>query len=932
MSSVEFALRSGEIVEIKSHELPPNGEEICSALKIEGVNLEVYGSIANLYKSTGNIRECISVIQKAIEDSESRDEPSFTKYYAILKSALILNSLRGEISEEILNEATSNLNSVERYGSSSNDPHVLQSNLLKVLVYYHRGLYDLCEAQLRTLTSTDGHADNFLYHLLAGIVKMKSNDYIEGLKSLIESFKIYPWCPTMILIGDCWNHLGYLEKSMDSLRIAVDLCTDRQMKLFISSKMTNICSKIPMKNFLFEALNIYLALVNNANEVDFHSICLMADHFFYRKQYEKCLSLINYALKNESNLSPSLLSYVYYIQAKLNHASNNLEEAYVNYMTSLRHQSDFWPSVAGLAKIYTCRRDVNSAINFLEKLPSNLIDSSLQKLIFLIYTHKYLDSKNSKYLILARNAANSGIDSFQSIQLYQQLIRPNIDMRENLDDNSFYSFNHASLSSIFDSTPFKFSSSDFEDVAKFNFIVTDISCTVSDHLLPGNPDFVLLTGYKYLFEGSISKAMDVAKELAGTHEDDPQGWFLLADCQYAQKAYVPCRKTLERVLQKINKHNEIALVKLGALYVDFARSSKKSGDVKSMRAHYKRSMEFFAKTLTINALNMYAAIGVAVVLAENGDHVSAKELFDGVRGVTCIKPELEVEACLGAANCLLNTSPQNDNVIFGCFHQALKKVDACGHSKETFKQKIHLFFAKAYFVCGIALGQLKYIEKSRDLLSKIDDGYIEKATVKIDEAILIIGGCEIVMQNEAYHTLSTVEESLVKIQLSIDILDGLKDQKFKYEHLVPKYLKEAAKLKQELTEIHTKLATGTKIKSNYLEEIQKQRELVLKQQEEEQVRLEEEKRRKTEEIERQRRVLAEKVKDMRVTSKIDIASEEEEDMASGAEDSSKKRKSEEAKSPRKRKSNGPAPLSDDFVFSSGDEEEDIPNNDEKMEE
>ena len=929
MNSVEFALRSGEIVEIKSHELPQSAEEICSALKIEGVNLEVYGSIANLYKSNGNIKECMSVLQMALEDSESRNDTTSSSNFLILKSAILMSSALYDISEESLDQTTLCLNTIERLNYSEISSR--EALLLKALIYYHRGLLDLCEAQLRTLCGPEVYDEGkYLYFFLSGIIKLKSTEYQEALKNFIESFKLHPWGPTMVLIGASWGGLGYLEKEMECLRIALEIAQNPSLKSNIVSKMIRLCCKIPSKKYIQEGMSIFMQLLEsvlNQEKPDYNGLALLIEHFFYKKQFNIVRSLVSRILKDESILNSLLLSYIYFIQAKMSHIESNFEDALIKYMTSLRHKSDFWPSVLGISKIYVQRKDINSAINFLEKLPLNVVDPSTQHLLFMVYMHKYLESKNAKYLKLARNLALSTSNSMYST-VYQQLACPNIDFRDKHDEDAYYSVNHASLSYIFDSVTATHQSNvispEFDEVLKFNKISMEPKGNFDDLSFPGNVDYMLLTGYWHLNNGFVAKAVDIAKELVGSQEDDAHGWFLLADCQFVQKAYVPCRKTLERVLQKIDRHSEVALVKLGDLYISIARSSKKSGDAKNVQSYYKRAMEFFAKALTLHPSNVYASLGVAIVLADSGDYVSSKEIYDGIRGAEHLLPELEIEACLGAAFCLFSISPNNDSGIFSCFSQANRRMESTLKLNENIRQKVISMHAKAYFICGLALSQVSYLQKSIELLERIDKKHLERPIVEMNQSLVNIGLCEAILRNESYQTFSMLEDSLVKIQSAIVSLSTLKEAKFRYEHLVPKYLKEAARIKQELTDIHTKLATGTKSKTNYMEEIQTQRDKISKQQQEEEERHEREKLQQIAEVEQQRKLLAEKVRGMKVTSKVEIESEEEGEESSGAEGSRKRRSQSASRSPRKKKAGAAASLSEDFVFSSDDAETDTP--------
>ncbi|PKS09982.1 hypothetical protein jhhlp_004606 [Lomentospora prolificans] len=75
----------------------------------------------------------------------------------------------------------------------------------------------------------------------------------------------------------------------------------------------------------------------------------------------------------------------------------------------------------------------------------------------------------------------------------------------------------------------------------------------------------------------------------------------------------------KHTLQHYDKHDRYALVGMGNLYLQQAREMRRETDQEKQKrsATYSKAVEFFEKALSLDAKNAYAAMGIAIALAED---------------------------------------------------------------------------------------------------------------------------------------------------------------------------------------------------------------------------------------------------------------------------------------------------------------------------
>ena len=87
---------------------------------------------------------------------------------------------------------------------------------------------------------------------------------------------------------------------------------------------------------------------------------------------------------------------------------------------------------------------------------------------------------------------------------------------------------------------------------------------------------------------STNDALDKFKEILGIEPDNIDAWTFIAYIQFCEGTFNPSRKTFERILQTIDKHDQVALLFIGASLLNLSRL-----DVKHVIFYFFRAKTLF---------------------------------------------------------------------------------------------------------------------------------------------------------------------------------------------------------------------------------------------------------------------------------------------------------------------------------------------------
>ncbi|CAI4219216.1 unnamed protein product [Parascedosporium putredinis] len=219
----------------------------------------------------------------------------------------------------------------------------------------------------------------------------------------------------------------------------------------------------------------------------------------------------------------------------------------------------------------------------------------------------------------------------------------------------------------------------------------------------------------------------------------------------------------KHTLQHYDKHDRYALVGMGNLYLQQAREMRRETELEKQKrsATYSKAVEFFEKALSLDPKNAYAAMGIAIALAEDKkDLKSALSILVKVRETV---KDAHVHVNLGHIygelrqfskaiehyeSALSKDGKENDPVILSCLGRtwlnkgrsdrdldAYKSALACAKKAlEAAPDQVHYKFNVAFVQIQLASTIYNLSEKQRALeqLEEAAEG-LEAAIKALDE-------------------------------------------------------------------------------------------------------------------------------------------------------------------------------------------------------
>ncbi|KJE97930.1 hypothetical protein CAOG_009149 [Capsaspora owczarzaki ATCC 30864] len=204
-------------------------------------------------------------------------------------------------------------------------------------------------------------------------------------------------------------------------------------------------------------------------------------------------------------------------------------------------------------------------------------------------------------------------------------------------------------------------------------------------------------------QGRIAAAAEWVREVFAIQPHNPDAWCFVGNMHLSRYEWNLAQNKFEMLLKNNGKTNKVDPYPLIALGNIFQQSAQPVSVPKAqMDKSYVRAAEFFTKALQEDSRNIYAANGLACVMAENGFVKEAEDVFLKVRETT--SESADVWTNLGHlyssydytrsvkmyTNCLRKFHNDKDLDVLmhlARVHYQFKKFDAC---KSVLQQAFHL--------------------------------------------------------------------------------------------------------------------------------------------------------------------------------------------------------------------------------------------------
>jgi RNA polymerase-associated protein CTR9 len=144
---------------------------------------------------------------------------------------------------------------------------------------------------------------------------------------------------------------------------------------------------------------------------------------------------------------------------------------------------------------------------------------------------------------------------------------------------------------------------------------------------PADIDSMLRLGIIELGNANFEKALEYFSDALAVDPKHVTSWNLVGHCHLKAKEYRKARKSFEKVLKELDKHDPFALCCMGNLSLKQAKD-----DPGQKSSHVKRAAEFFCTALRHHPKTLRAAAGLAIAFIYNGNFDEALEILNQCLG------------------------------------------------------------------------------------------------------------------------------------------------------------------------------------------------------------------------------------------------------------------------------------------------------------
>ncbi|KAG0180123.1 protein required for normal CLN1 and CLN2 G1 cyclin expression [Apophysomyces sp. BC1021] len=361
--------------------------------------------------------------------------------------------------------------------------------------------------------------------------------------------------------------------------------------------------------------------------------------------------------------------------------------------------------------------------------------------------------------------------------------------------------------------------------------------------------------------GHPSQAIEYYKEVFDSDPNNATAWTLIGQAQAMINEKL-CKRSFEKVLKECDKNDLYTHIALGNYHAATAREMKSEKYRSQREDAYKLALNFYTQALKRDPKNSYAANGLAIILAENGEINQAKKLLNEVRETMDHNPSIFINL----AHCHVELKQYREAIIMFISAKAEKNPTLMYSALLNTQKALHNQPSDKSTLYDIALVQQSYAQLIADL-SK------EERTVELMQRAL-----------DSLDSSQRTFRMLVNVPAAEFVLYDRKitEQRERYGETLRTQLNRKMIEQKEFAEEEQKKTK--KIEKQLREKIEKkaaEEKERLQEQEEARMRLEEERRRIMEKVHEDNRRMADLEREVgeveRKTRKRENPEEEEEE-------------------------------------------------------
>ncbi|KAG1676690.1 RNA polymerase-associated protein CTR9 [Nymphon striatum] len=673
--SIEIPLRdTDEVIELALDQLP-DGEEAVSILRQEQAQLRIWVNLAIEYYKQGKHDAFVKLLECSRTDA-SLDYPDFEKDQMQSLDTLAAYYVQLANKEKVKEKKRELFTKATLLYTTADKIIMYDQNHLLGRAYFcllEGEKTDQADAQFNFVLN---QSPNNIPSLLGkACIAFTKKDYRGSLTFYKKALRTNPLCPATVRLGmaHCFHKLGKVEKARMGFERALQL--DSQcVGALVGLAVMELNLKTP------EAIKNGVQMLSKAYTIDSSNTMVLnhlANHFFFKKDYNKVQHLALHAIHNTEN--EAMRSESCYQLARSFHVQGDYDQAFQYYYQATQFsQPNFVLPHFGLGQMSIYRGDLENATQCFEKVlkvqPGNY---ETMKILGSLYANSPSQTKKDVARLHLKKVTEQFPDDVEAwIELAQILEQFDIQaamnaygtatkiLRDkveadippeilnnvgalhfrllNLDDAKVQyesSLERAHTESVHDEHYYNaISVTTTYNLARLHecMFLFDLAEKLYKKILKEHPNYIdcyLRLGCMARNRGQIYEASDWFKEALQINQDHPDAWSLIGNLHLAKQEWGPGQKKFERILKQPSTTNDAySLIALGNVWLQTLHQP--SREKEKEKRHQDRALSMYKQVLRNDPRNIWAANGIGSVLAHKGYISEARDVFTQVREAT----------------------------------------------------------------------------------------------------------------------------------------------------------------------------------------------------------------------------------------------------------------------------------------------------------
>ncbi|XP_050574045.1 RNA polymerase-associated protein CTR9 homolog isoform X12 [Bombus affinis] len=512
-------------------------------------------------------------------------------------------------------------------------------------------------------------------------VAFNRKNYRGALAFYKKALRINPNCPAAVRLGmgHCFMKLNNQEKARLAFERALQL--DGQcVGALVGLSIMQLNEQQP------DSIRTGIQMLSKAYIIDpTNSMVLnhLANHFFFKKNYNKVHNLALHAFHNTEN--DVIRAESCYQLARVFHIEGKYNQAFQYYYQAIQFASPtFVLPHFGLGQMYIYRDDVEKAEQCFEKVlevhPDNC---ETMKILGSLYANSGSQSKRDiakNYLrkvteqfpddieawielaqILQESDHKAALNAYGTvIRILKEQNQTDIPS-EILNNVGALHYRLGNLEEAKKNLEVSLMSSEADALhdpvyynsitvtTKYNLARLNEALCIFDEaeklyraILKKHPNYIdcyLRLGCMARDKGEIYEAFDWFKDALSINSRHPDAWILMGNLHLSKMQWGLAQKKFERIINEPETSTDAySLIALGNIWLETLYQDKEGKN--RNKKYQKRALAMYKKVLRNDPKNIWAANGIGAVLAHKGYVNEARDIFAQVRDATAKFPDV----------------------------------------------------------------------------------------------------------------------------------------------------------------------------------------------------------------------------------------------------------------------------------------------------